>query len=91
MKMTMVLELMLYSYAFMVAGLLIPVLAIIIQKKPDSMAAFYAMLVGGGSTLILIIFDISMPFGIAANVYGLGASGLIYIILYHIRKYIKIN
>ncbi|NQV02682.1 MAG: sodium:solute symporter family protein, partial [Bacteroidia bacterium] len=46
MKMTMVLELMLYSYAFMVAGLLVPVLAIIIQKKPDSLAAFCSMLIG---------------------------------------------
>jgi SSS family solute:Na+ symporter len=43
MKMENVLELMLLSYAFMVSGLIIPVLAGLFTRKPDSLAALLAM------------------------------------------------
>jgi SSS family solute:Na+ symporter len=45
-----VLELMLLSYAFMVSGLLIPVLMAWYTKKPNYNAAFVAMLAGGTLT-----------------------------------------
>ena len=66
-----VLELMLYSYAFMVSGLLIPVLASLIIKKPSSQAAFYTMIIGGGTTLILIISKVKLPFQLDANFFGI--------------------
>ena len=69
-----VLELMLYSYAFMVSGLLVPVLGSLILKKPSSKAAFYAMLVGGSTTLFLIVSKMSLPLGLDANFFGICTS-----------------
>lgn len=79
-KMTMVLELMLYSYAFMVSGLFVPVLGAIFLRKRSSLAAFLAMIAGGGTTLTLIILDIKLPLGLDANIYGITISLFIYFI-----------
>jgi SSS family solute:Na+ symporter len=59
--MTNVLELMLYSYAFMVSGLLVPVIGTLVFKKPSAKAAFVAMILGGGTTLVLIILELDLP------------------------------
>jgi SSS family solute:Na+ symporter len=86
MKMTMVLDLMLYSYAIMVSGLLVPVLAILIQKKPDSLAALVSMIAGGGTTLILTIIDARLPYGLAPNLFGITMAFLTYLTFYTLRK-----
>lgn len=52
-RMTNVLDLMLYSYAFMVSGLLVPILGALFWKKSHPKAALAAMLLGGGLTLCL--------------------------------------
>jgi SSS family solute:Na+ symporter len=75
-----VLELMLYSYAFMVSGLIVPVLAGLFTKKPSAPAALFAMLGGGLTTLILIISDLPLPLDLDANIFGITASLLIYIL-----------
>jgi len=80
-KMTSVLELMLHSYSFMVSGMIIPVLAALFLKKPNSAAALSSMIAGGGTTLTLIISDISLPFGLDANIFGIGAALVVYIIV----------
>jgi SSS family solute:Na+ symporter len=80
MFMTDVLELMLYSYAFMVSGLFIPILGALFWKGSHSNAAFMSMLIGGGTTLILIITNVKLPFGLDANIYGITASLLTFII-----------
>ncbi|TPE45968.1 sodium:solute symporter family protein [Pontibacter mangrovi] len=59
--MTNVLDLMLYSYAFMVSGLFVPVLGALFWKKRSSVAAFWAMLVGGLVTVILQINMVAAP------------------------------
>lgn len=69
--MTSVLNLMLLSYAFMVAGLLIPVLAMIFSKKPNATAALWSMIIGGGSTLLLTAFDVSIPLGFDPILIGI--------------------
>lgn len=74
-----VLDLMLYSYAFMVSGLLVPVLGTLICKKPNSTAAMLAMIFGGTTTLVLIIADINLPFGLDENFFGISISALIFI------------
>lgn len=89
MRMQMVLELMLYSYAFMVAGLFVPVLALMIQKRPDSKAAFWSMVVGGASTLTLIISEVSLPLGLAPIIFGLSASALTYLTIFFINNNFK--
>lgn len=81
-----VLELMLYSYAFMVSGLLIPVLGSLTLKKPSSKAAFYAMITGGGTTLILIISKVKLPFDLDANFFGITAALIIFTILQWYEK-----
>ncbi|MCB2219231.1 MAG: sodium:solute symporter family protein [Bacteroidetes bacterium] len=80
-KMTNVLELMLYSYAFMVSGLLVPVLGSLFLKRPHPVAAISAMLVGGGITLFLIIINIKLPFGLDPNVFGITASAIAFLII----------
>lgn len=76
-----VLELMLYSYAFMVSGLLVPVLGTLLLKKPSSIAAFYAMITGGLTTLILIISEVKLPLGLDANFFGIVLSALVFSLL----------
>ncbi|MCC9167107.1 sodium:solute symporter family protein [Pontibacter harenae] len=59
--MTNVLDLMLYSYAFMVSGLFIPILGALFWKRRSSTAAFWAMLVGGVVTVMLQVSTLSAP------------------------------
>ncbi len=81
-----VLSLMLHSYAFMVSGLLIPVLAMIFIKNPSEKACIAAMVVGGGLTLSLILLDISLPYQLDANLFGLSAAGLIFFTIQYFEK-----
>ncbi|CAA0151035.1 SSS family solute:Na+ symporter [Tenacibaculum maritimum] len=73
-----VLELMLYSYAFMVSGLLIPVLGSLLLKNPSSKAALYSMITGGSTTLILILTEIELPLGLDANFFGITAALIVF-------------
>lgn len=74
-----VLELMLYSYAFMVSGLLVPVLGMLFVKKPSSIAAMAAMVGGGITTLVLILMQVNLPYGLDANFFGIAVSALAFI------------
>ncbi len=76
-----VLELMLYSYAFMVSGLFVPVLGTMFLKKPSAKAALYSMIFGGGTTLILILSEIALPLGLDANFFGITFSALVFVLL----------
>ncbi len=81
-----VLDLMLYSYAFMVSGLLVPVVGTLVYKNPSSLAALAAMIIGGSTTLILIIVDIKLPFELDANFYGISLSAITFIIIQNTRR-----
>ncbi|SFF89431.1 sodium:solute symporter family protein [Pontibacter chinhatensis] len=59
--MTNVLDLMLYSYAFMVSGLFVPVLGALFWKRRSNVAAFWAMLMGGLVTVILQVNILAGP------------------------------
>lgn len=83
--MTNVLELMLYSYAFMVSGLFVPVLAALFTKNPNSNAAIASMIVGGVTTVSLIVSDLSLPFNLDANIFGITSSLIIYVIVSKIK------
>jgi len=76
--MTNVLDLMLYSYAFMVSGLFIPVLVALYAKKPNSTAAMFAMIFGGSTTVILTSLEINLPMDLDANIFGITTSFLAY-------------
>ncbi len=77
-KVPNVLELMLHSYAFMVSGLLVPVLAGIFLRNRSSKGAFWSMIAGGGMTLTLIVTGINLPFGLDANAFGISFSAVVY-------------
>lgn len=76
-----VLSLMLLSYAFMVSGLLVPVIGALYWKRGTPLAAFWAMLLGGGVTLALIVTEWNLPWGLDANIAGITVSALSYIII----------
>lgn len=98
-QMQNVLELMLYSYAFMVSGLFVPVIGALFWKKSHPTAAFWSMLLGGSTTIYLIISKNKLPLGINlpehldANAYGISVSLLLFIIIsyYHYYKNGKQN
>jgi len=81
-----VLDLMLYSYAFMVSGLFVPVLGTIFFKKPSAEAALYSMLFGGGTTLILILTEMTLPFGLDANFFGITLSAFVFLSIQSFQK-----
>ncbi len=78
-RLTEVLSLMLYSYAFMVSGLLIPLLAAVFLKHSSQPAAVWSMLAGGTTTISLIAVDIALPFGLDPNIFGISASLFTYL------------
>lgn len=84
-KVPNVLELMLHSYSFMVSGLFIPVLAGIFLKKRSNKGAFYSMIFGGSSTLLLIVSGINLPFNLDANIYGISLALTVYL-LFHLAE-----
>lgn len=78
MYMDNVLTLMLHSYAFMVSGLLIPVLAHLYVPQPKPVAAGAAMIGGGGCTLILTISGTALPWGLDPIIPGILTSVFLY-------------
>lgn len=76
-----VLDLMLYSYAFMVSGLFVPVIGALYWKKSTPQAAMAAMLTGGGTTIGLQIWADTLPYQLDPNVFGISASALAFILV----------
>ncbi|MGF1671653.1 MAG: sodium:solute symporter [Balneolaceae bacterium] len=69
-----VLDLMLYSYAFMVSGLLVPVVGALYWKRSTPAGAMAAMIIGGGTTITLQIAGLTLPYELDPNVFGISAS-----------------
>ena len=86
-KMTEVLQLMLYSYAIMVSGLLIPLLALLIYKKPNSTAALSSMIAGGSVTIVLTAIESDLPYGLATNIFGVATAILVYLTIHHTNQW----
>lgn len=75
-RMNNVLELMMYSYAFMVSGLFVPILGALYLKNKFPSAALASMLVGGGTTISLIILETPIPYNLDPNVIGISLSAI---------------
>lgn len=82
-----VLSLMLYAYAFMVSGLLVPVVGAMFLRTRYAGAALTSMIVGGTVTIALIIGNADLPFQLDPNVFGLSASAISYFIVHTILHY----
>lgn len=80
-QMTNVLDLMLYSYAFMVSGLFVPIIGALFWSKSSAIGAFWAMLSGGIVTVYLTSLNISLPLGLDPNIYGISISLILFIML----------
>ncbi len=76
-----VLKLMLYSYAFMVSGLFVPTIGTFFFKNKSSSGVFSAMLAGGGTTLILTLLQIDLPFNLDPNIYGIICSLVVFVVI----------
>lgn len=85
-----VLQIMLYSYAFMVSALLVPILGGIYWRRSTNTAAWWSMLCGGSLTLLLtflsdpnlpfeVPFKINMPFGLDPIIFGLTISLAVFV------------
>lgn len=85
-QMQSVLELMLYSYAFMVSGLFVPIIGGLFMKNVSSNSAFYSMLVGGVTTTSLILLDVNLPLGLDPNIFGISASFIVFILFNYINN-----
>ena len=89
---------MLYSYAFMVSGLFVPVLGALFWKKSNPTAAFWSMLLGGSTTIGLILsknklpFNYTLPKELDANIFGISISLVTFLLLsnYYHKKSISI-
>ncbi len=81
MTMTNVLDLMLYSYAFMVSGLLVPIIGALFWRRASSAGAMAAMILGGGTTVILEIAATELPLGLDGNVFGITVSAVAFVVL----------
>ncbi len=94
-KMTNVLDLMLYSYAFMVSGLFVPVIGALFMKKTSPLAAIVAMILGGSTTVALTLIENKLPLGLDANIFGITVSAISYfsitLLAYLTKKYKYIN
>jgi len=73
-----VLDAILYAYSFMVSGLLIPTLGAYFLKRNDARAAFWSMLAGGTTTLVMKIFEVGLPYGIDQTVAGILVSAFVF-------------
>jgi SSS family solute:Na+ symporter len=85
-QMNNVLELMLYSYAIMVSGLLIPLIGMLMLKKPSALAAMVSMSLGGTTTLMLILLKVELPYGLDAILFGISASAISFILIQSLKK-----
>ena len=85
-----VLELMLYSYAIMVSGLFIPVIALLVFRKPDVRGALAAMIAGGSTTIGLTFIEGQLPYGLAPNIFGICIASILYL-SFHFMNPLKTN
>ena len=79
--MTSVLDLMLYSYAFMVSGLFVPVIGALFWRCSTATGAFWAMIAGGTTTVVLTGSGAELPLGLDANIFGIAASLFVFVVL----------
>jgi solute:Na+ symporter, SSS family len=89
-----VLDLMLYSYAFMVSGLFVPVIGTLILRRPSAVAAFWSMLTGGTTTLVLMILHgrgLVLPLALDPNIFGLSVSALVFAVLSPLKQLASVD
>jgi len=72
-----VLNAILYAYSFMVSGLFVPTVAAYFWSGRHPAAAFWAMILGGGSHILIHIGGITLPGDLSPALVGILVSGLV--------------
>ena len=90
-QMTNVLTLMIYSYAFMVSGLLVPLLAGLFWNSTNAKAAMASMIGGGVTTVLLSVGGWELPFGLDPNLFGVSMSLAVFLLVNNLKKDKKRN
>lgn len=85
-QMTNVLDLMLHSYAFMVSGLFVPLMAALYMKNVTPIAALISMIGGGTTTLLLTLYVENLPLDLDANIFGIASAALLFFIVNRIFR-----
>lgn len=78
-RFTMVLDAILQAYAFLVAGLFVPTLGAYFWPRATAKGAFWAMLLGGGATLALLVTGAPSPLGLDPSFWGILVSALVFV------------
>lgn len=74
-----VIDSILLAYSFMVAGLFVPTLGALFWRRVSGTAAFWSIITGGGSTVVLNVVENSLP--LDPVFYGMGTSALVLLTL----------
>jgi solute:Na+ symporter, SSS family len=74
-----VLDAILYAYAFMVSGLLVPTLGVFYIKRGGGAAAISSMIVGGGFSLVAILAGLDLPGGLDPACFAIPLSLVVYL------------
>lgn len=83
---TSVLDMMLYSYSFMISGLFAPIIFALFGRKTSSRVVISSMLAGGSTTVSLNLLGIPLPFGLDPNFFGIIVSCVILFLPFKTRK-----
>jgi SSS family solute:Na+ symporter len=76
---SMVLDAILQAYAFLVSGLFVPTLGAYFWPRSTSQGAFWGMLAGGTTTLILLLTGLPSPLGLDPSFWGILVSALFFV------------
>jgi SSS family solute:Na+ symporter len=78
-RFVMVLDAILQAYAFLVAGLFVPTLGAYFWPWATSKGAFWGMLTGGTTTLVLLVTRAPSPLGLDPSFWGILVSFLFFL------------
>jgi SSS family solute:Na+ symporter len=78
-RFTMVLDAILQAYAFLVSGLFVPTLGAYFWSGASARGAFWGMITGGGTTLLLLATGIPSPLGLDASFWGILVSAVFFV------------
>jgi SSS family solute:Na+ symporter len=78
-RFSMVLDAILQAYAFLVSGLFVPTLGAYFWPRSTPQGAFWGMITGGTTTLVLLLTGLSSPLGLDPSFWGILVSAAFFV------------
>ena len=78
-RFSMVLDAILQAYAFLVSGLFVPTLGAYFWPRSTAHGAFWGMIAGGSTTLLLLLTGIPSPLGLDPSFWGILVSAAFFV------------